>query len=166
VPLHPLPSPISYIHTSPYPSNIPRYLLPTDDPTTQITTVLLAHACPPQLAHQIQTICSAVSYTAETQDPAHVAALIATHPELAVVQDADRLDAIGAVGIGRMFTYGGAKTERSMAGTMEHLDEKLVKLEGMMKTVVGRAVARERGERLRVFRGWWVEEVGGAEAGR
>ena len=62
-----------------------------------------------------------------------------------------------------MFTYGGAKTDRSMAGTMEHLDEKLVKLEGMMKTPVGRKVARERGERLRVFKGWWVEEVGVAE---
>ena len=76
------------------------------------------------------------------------------------MQDADRLDAIGAVGIGRMFTYGGARTERSMGGTVAHLDEKLVRLEGMMKTAVGREVARERGERLRVFRGWWVEEGG------
>ena len=76
------------------------------------------------------------------------------------MQDADRLDAMGAVGIGRMFTFGGAKTERSMGGTMAHLDEKLVGLEGMMKTEVGKQVAGVRGERLRVFRGWWVEEGG------
>lgn len=59
-----------------------------------------------------------------------------------------------------MFAYGGAKTRRGLGETMEHLDEKLVKLEGMMKTDVGKGVARERGERLRVFRGWWGEEVG------
>lgn len=107
-----------------------------------------------------------MSYTSEVKDPAHVTALIEAHPELAVVQDADRLDAIGAVGIGRMFTFGGAKTARSMAGTMEHLDEKLVRLEGMMKTAVGREVARVRGERLAVFRGWWGQEVGFGEERR
>ncbi|KAK4038017.1 hypothetical protein C8A01DRAFT_48311 [Parachaetomium inaequale] len=138
-----------------------KYLQPHESPTTQVHTLLLSLSCAPALASKIQTICSGVSYTSEVKDPAHVAALIEQYPELAVVQDADRLDAIGAVGIGRMFTYGGAKTERSMAGTMAHLDEKLVKLEGMMKTGVGREVARGRGERLRVFRGWWGEEVGG-----
>ncbi|KAK4243959.1 hypothetical protein C7999DRAFT_35702 [Corynascus novoguineensis] len=141
-----------------------KYLKPGEDPTTQVHTLLLSHACPPDLAAAVQTICSAVSYSAEQRDPARVASLIAPgsgpHPELAVVQDADRLDAIGAVGIGRMFTYGGAKTARSMAGTMAHLDEKLVRLEGMMKTDVGRELARVRTERLMTFRGWWAEEVG------
>ncbi|KAK4121073.1 hypothetical protein N657DRAFT_658080 [Parathielavia appendiculata] len=143
-----------------------KYLQPNESPSTQIQTLLLSHSCPPSLATQIQTICSGVSYSSEIKDPSRVTALIATHPELAVVQDADRLDAIGAVGIGRMFTYGGAKTARDMAGTMAHLDEKLVRLEGMMKTAVGREVARVRGERLRVFRGWWVDEIRGLEVPR
>ncbi|KAK4153905.1 hypothetical protein C8A00DRAFT_43221 [Chaetomidium leptoderma] len=146
-----------------------KYLNPNnnnpEDTHPIITLLLTLPSCPAELATKIQTICSGVSYSSEIKDPARVTALIAAYPELAVVQDADRLDAIGAVGIGRMFTYGGAKTERSMAGTMGHLDEKLVGLEGMMKTVVGREVARVRGERLRVFRGWWVEEVGGGPGG-
>ncbi|KAK3897187.1 hypothetical protein C8A05DRAFT_48099 [Staphylotrichum tortipilum] len=140
-----------------------KYLLPHEDPTTLITTTLLALSCPPPLAARIQTICSAVSYTHEVQNPALVTSLLASRPELAVVQDADRLDAIGAIGLGRVFTFGGAKGGRSMAGSMAHLDEKLVRLEGMMKTEVGRGMARVRGERLRVFREWWVEEGGKVE---
>ena len=62
-----------------------------------------------------------------------------------------------------MFTYGGAKTGRSLESGMDHVEEKLVKLESMAKTDVGRELARERTERLRVFQGWWREEVGFAE---
>ncbi|KAK3309084.1 uncharacterized protein B0T15DRAFT_128871 [Chaetomium strumarium] len=144
-----------------------KYLKPNEDSATLISTVLQSHACPAALATKIQTICLGVSYSAEIRDPARVASLIHAHPELAVVQDADRLDAIGAVGIGRMFTFGGARTTgRSMDGSMEHVDEKLVRLEGMMKTAVGRELARVRGERLRVFQGWWREEVGFAFSSR
>lgn len=99
-----------------------------------------------------------MSYSTEIRDPAKTVSLIQQFPELAVVQDADRLDAIGAVGIGRMFTFGAAKTDRSMDGAMEHLDDKLLKLEGMMKTSVGRELARERSERMREFKRWWSEE--------
>lgn len=137
-----------------------RYLQPGETPHTQITTLLLSLSCPPPLTTTLQTICSGVSYSTEIKDLAHTAALVKQHPELGLVQDADRLDAIGAVGIGRMFAYGGAKSTRSLRDTMAHLDAKLVKLEGMMKTDAGRAVARERTERLTVFRAWWVEEAG------
>ncbi|KAK3325667.1 hypothetical protein B0H66DRAFT_134290 [Apodospora peruviana] len=136
-----------------------KYLKPNQDPKNLISEVLLANACPAALASKIQTICHGVSYTTETKDPAHVRSLIAEYPELAVVQDADRLDAIGAVGIGRMFTFGGAKTGRPMDESMQHFDDKLLKLEGMIKTDVGRELARERTERLRVFKEWWGDEV-------
>ncbi|KAK3301319.1 uncharacterized protein B0H64DRAFT_450103 [Chaetomium fimeti] len=137
-----------------------KYLQPGETPHSQIATLLTTLTCPPQLATLIQTICTGVSYSGEKADPAACAALVAAHPELAVVQDADRLDAMGAVGLGRLFTYGGARTARAMADSMAHLDEKLVRLEGMMKTEVGRGLARVRGERLAVFRAWWVEEAG------
>lgn len=140
-----------------------KYLLPGQSSASLISTTLLSLGCPADLAETVQTICLGVSYSSEIADPGKVADLVARYPELGVVQDADRLDAIGAVGVGRLFTYGGAKTRRSMADTMDHLDEKLLRLEGMMKTEEGRRLARERTERLRVFRGWWVEETGDRE---
>ena len=57
-------------------------------------------------------------------------------PELAVVQDADRLDALGPVGLFRLFTYGGVQGN-SMDTTLEHIWDKLVHLSNMMKTPPG-----------------------------
>ncbi|KAM7194799.1 hypothetical protein V8F20_007819 [Naviculisporaceae sp. PSN 640] len=138
-----------------------KYLQPNESSpsTSLISTLLISHSCPPPLALKIQTICQNVSYSSEIKNPQHVLFIIAQYPELAVVQDADRLDAIGAVGIGRMFTYGGAKTGRPLDESMQHFDDKLLKLEGMVKTRVGKELARERTERLRVFKEWWGEEV-------
>lgn len=101
-----------------------------------------------------------MSYNTEIKNPALTQRALLAHPELAIVQDADRLDAIGAVGIGRTFTYGGAKGSRLMDDTIDHFAEKLENLEGMMKTEEGRRMAQERTKRLRMFRGWWEEECG------
>lgn len=128
--------------------------------------VLLDFGAPDALAAKVQAVVGAVSYSSELKDPAKVGRVMGRCPELAVVQDADRLDALGAVGIGRAFTYGGAVggkgRGRGMGETIDHFTEKLERLEGMMKTEVGRGMARERTERLKIFRGWWEEEQGWA----
>lgn len=140
-----------------------KYLQPNEDASTLVQNVLLGFGAAPALAQKVQTIVSAVSYSSEVRDPARVRAVLAACPELGVVQDADRLDALGAVGVGRAFTFGGARGRgRGMGETVQHFTEKLERLEGMMKTEVGRGLARERTERLRVFRGWWEEEQGWA----
>ena len=60
-----------------------------------------------------------------------------------IVQDADRLDAIGAHGIARCFLFGGARN-RSLGGCVEHFHEKLLLLKDMMKTPSGRQEAQQR----------------------
>ncbi|KAJ5179124.1 hypothetical protein N7492_002334 [Penicillium capsulatum] len=138
-------------------------------PSTMVEAALLRHGAPAELAAKVQVVVSHVSYTTECKDPSVIRRLIDRdgYPELAVVQDADRLDAIGAIGIGRTFTFLGAQGKKfardgkwEMDNCIEHFGDKLERLEGMMKTETGRQMARVRTDRLQVFRGWWEEEMG------
>ena len=60
-----------------------------------------------------------------------------------IVQDADRLDAIGAIGIARTFDYGG-KHGRSLDSSIEHFHEKLLLLKDMMHTEKAKKLAESR----------------------
>lgn len=83
--------------------------------------------------------------------------------ELAVIQDADRLDALGAIGIARTFNYGGFKNHKlydpeikpdlqmtpeqykaSTAPTINHFYEKLLLLKDLMNTKTGKTMAQDR----------------------
>ena len=91
-------------------------------------------------------------------------------PLLQVIQDADRLDAIGAIGIARAFNYGGFRnnriynpdvinTEASLNGyihagtssTISHFYDKLLLLKYRMNTLTAKRLAEERHEFLEVF---------------
>ncbi|KAJ4310863.1 hypothetical protein N0V94_008239 [Neodidymelliopsis sp. IMI 364377] len=136
-----------------------KYAQPGEDTKTQVQRILLQHGASEHLAAKVQTIVNHVGYTNEVRDPQSVVNVLAQCPELAIVQDADRLDAIGAVGVGRCFSFGAAKfPEQPMGRAMDHFEEKLFKLEGMMKTGSGREMARRRTEVLRGFAREWREE--------
>ncbi|KAJ6783197.1 hypothetical protein PWT90_01237 [Aphanocladium album] len=135
-----------------------KYIQQDQDSATVLFQLLTSFGAENSLAEDVQTICHGMSYKNEISDPAAVVALVAKHPELAIVQDADRLDSIGAIGIGRVFTYGGAKTTRPLQGSLGHFDQKLLHLVPLMKTQAGREMAHERTERLRLFKQWWEEE--------
>ena len=70
--------------------------------------------------------------------------------EIRIVQDADRIDAMGALGIARTFAYGGAKG-RSLDESLLHFDEKLLLLYDLLSTEEARRIARPRHEFLKAF---------------
>lgn len=125
---------------------------------------LVSAGAEPEVAALVQKLINNVSFSHERANPELVAGVVKAHPELAIVQDADRLDAIGAVGVGRAFTFGAVKMpEAGMQGVIDHFDEKLLKLEEGMKTAEGKRLAKERGERIRAVRNWWRDETEGVE---
>lgn len=149
--LHPPPPPQP-------PPPPPTPLAPPIPPTPAVESHLITLGWPPHIAITVSIICASVSYTTETQHPAIHLSALRRFPELAIVQDADRLDALGAIGLGRAFTHGAA-TRRAFAETVRHLEDKLGRLEGLMKTGEGKRLARGRSERVALFKGWWEEEM-------
>lgn len=103
-----------------------------------------------------------------------------TSKELEIVQDADRLDAIGAVGIARTFNYGGFKNreiynpdilpnlnmtkeeyKNSTAPTINHFYEKLLLLKDKMNTETGKKIAQQRHEFMETFLEQFYKEWNG-----
>ena len=76
-----------------------------------------------------------------------------------IIQDADRLDAIGAVGIARTFAYGG-KHGRTPEGSIGHFHEKLLLLKDLMNTEKAREMAEERHVFMEQFLQEWDRELG------
>lgn len=140
-----------------------KYVKPGQDSETMIRTLLLGFGADVALATKVQAICSNVSFFEEMKSAEakqQVQEVIKEHPELTIVQDADRIDSLGAIGIGRVFAYGGAKEPHmSMLDAMNIFNWKLLKVEGEMKTQPGTEMAREATARLEEFKRWWEEEV-------
>jgi len=96
-----------------------------------------------------------------------------------VVQDADRLDAMGAIGIARAFAYGGFKErelynpnikpqkyndfeeyKNSVDTTVNHFYEKLLLLKDLMNTQSGKSMAKERHEFMKIYLDKFFREWG------
>lgn len=67
-----------------------------------------------------------------------------------IVQDADRLDAIGAVGIARTFAFGGER-KRPLSDSVQHFYDKLLRLKDGMNTEEGKRIAEARHDLMAAF---------------
>ena len=76
-----------------------------------------------------------------------------------IVQDADRLDAIGAIGIARTFAFGG-KHNRSLESSIDHFHEKLLLLKDMLNTEKAKELAENRHRFMEQFLKEWEKETG------
>lgn len=134
---------------------------------------LKAHGVDPDIIDSICTIISEVSFAGE--DSVFPATI-----EGKCVQDADRLDALGAIGIARTFAYGGNHNRKmydpdikakdkmtaeeyyaSESTSINHFYEKLFKLENMINTDTAKIIARERTAYMQEFVDEFMKEWDG-----
>ena len=114
--------------------------------------------------HHVQQIIRYLSFKASCDG------VVFTSTELQIVQDADRLDAIGAIGIARAFSYGGfkgrefddpaikpnlnmtkAEYKNTKAPTINHFYEKLLLLKDKMNTGTGKKMAEQRHAFMEIY---------------
>ncbi len=78
--------------------------------------------------------------------------------EAKILSDADKLDALGAHGIARVF-HTGCLMKRGFDKSIEHFKEKILKLPGLMHFDWSRREAEKRVHRIEEFLSWWLEEA-------
>jgi len=136
-----------------------------DDETGQrrVRDWLEAHGVAPDVTAHVMEIIATMSFAGGNRPPMRTL-------EGRVAQDADRLDAIGAIGIARAFAFGGSrgramhdpaerartyagKAEYSASGaaTITHFHEKLLLLKDRMNTAYARRLAEERHRYMLAF---------------
>jgi len=132
---------------------------------------MLGIGIPAEISTHVQLIIKNMSYKAS------LGTVDFASKELDIVQDADRLDAIGAIGIARAFTYGGYKNrvmydpavlpapdqgkeayKNSTAPTINHFYEKLLLLKDLMKTSAGQELASKRHQFMLLYLSQFYEE--------
>lgn len=97
---------------------------------------LMANNVPAETIERIVDVIGSISFSKNgLQRPATI--------EGCIVQDADRLDAIGAIGIARAFAFGGSHGN-SLLDTVDHFEKKLLLLKNGMNTSGGKRIANKR----------------------
>jgi len=114
--------------------------LTTDEPF-KASQWMQSQQVPPQTIEEVLTIISNIPYRKNVENRRPLAL------EGRIVQDADRLDAIGAIGIARTFAYGGSTGRPMFIGdqsSIQHILDKLIRLKDLMNTSSAKKIAARR----------------------
>lgn len=128
------------------------YKLFSTEDNAHARAFLTSHGIGPETADRVLAAVNAVSFHKNKGKKPET-------PEGQIVQDADRLDAIGAVGIARTFAFGG-KHGRPPEESIAHFHEKLLLLKELMNTAGARALAEQRHRFMEDFLREWAQETG------
>mmetsp|Transcript_8548 Transcript_8548/g.27242 ORF Transcript_8548/g.27242 Transcript_8548/m.27242 type:complete len:227 (-) Transcript_8548:176-856(-) len=144
------------------------------DPSSSVATLLREHGASEELIDRVVYVVVNVSWSKQMKrsEPLRMT------PELAVVQDADRLDSIGAIGIARCFAFGGSRGrglysldataptpeirrdgDKSDETSIGHFFDKLFKIKNYMNTDGGKREAEVRHQYLESFVAQLASEV-------
>lgn len=155
-----------------------KYQTDKENPTKRAVAFLQAESVSSDKIDRVMAIIDSMGFKEELAGKGSQAFSV----EYGCVQDADRLDAIGAIGIARCFTYGGHKLRplydpdvppidgmtkdqymdpNRPNTTINHFYEKLLKLRGMMKTNAGKRLAEERHAFMETFLDQFHKEISG-----
>lgn len=129
-----------------------------DKSEEQIADFLSSINLPVDVINKVNEIVSQVSFSKGNKP---------TSIEAEIVQDADRLDAIGAVGIARCFAYGGSvgsllfnpEDDSKNASSVQHFYDKLFKLKDLMNTKTAKEIALKRHQFMENFIEEFYQEV-------
>lgn len=151
----------------------PKLFDDVEEQEKKLIDVLKAMGCSQEEIGSIQYIIQNISFKGGHAQPLK-------NLEAKIVQDADRLDAIGAIGVGRTFMYGGAKGanmhddklpvmtfeneleyRRHQGTVINHFYEKLFKLKDLMNTETAKEIANNRHRFMEVFVEQFLNEWNG-----
>lgn len=145
-----------------------------DDDYSIAQNFLESQSVPMQTINKIMSIIKTMSYSKSFDNLEKNDSI-----EFKIVQDADRLDAIGAIGVARAFTYGGSRSRplydpdytsreftssedfkktRAEGSTVHHFYDKLLLLKDKLNTETAKKIAMQRDEFMRIFLQEFMDE--------
>ena len=152
--------PHSFIYNTP-PSGATKNAQEQIDPTTFIYKTLLSLKASSTLATTMQMIVLHVSLSLERDEPEKVQKVLLKYPEHGIIQDADRLDAIGLTGMVRAMIFGGIRGRPTgMQGGIDYVYyERAPHIMEVMKTAEGKRLAKAKIKAGKAFKELWDEEA-------
>lgn len=128
----------------------------TDDQAAMVDDFLKRYGCPLPVRRQASYFATHVFFELEMANLRETAEFTAEYPAFRIIQDADRLDALGAVGVGRLLVCG----EEGTRGGIMAIEEQLAMYPDLMKTETGRKIVEERYAWMaKEFLGTWKAET-------